>query len=289
MKFTNSKKHWIILVTILVLVGYWAAHRLAKKSLDKDKTKFSKAEGATYWTCPMHPFIHLDHAGECPICHMKLVQVKAEQSREAESIAKENRADVQVSREQLNLIGNQKHEVEKMSLRVSIPVSGRFISNSSVAFQIYESDLRYVKSGLTFTGESSFYPEEKISGRISSVDSIVDPTSRTVRVVGSVKNGGSDNNPETGFRGDIQFELHERVAIPESSVLHTGNHDLVYLFTDGNKLSARPVSLGLKSEGFYDVLDGLKPGDNISSGPNFLIDSEAKIRGAGITHDQSNH
>ena len=79
MTFTNSKKYWIILVTILVLVGYWAVHRLAKKSLDKDKTKFSKAEGATYWTCPMHPFIHSDHAGECPICHMKLVQVKAEQ------------------------------------------------------------------------------------------------------------------------------------------------------------------------------------------------------------------
>ena len=176
-----------------------------------------------------------------------------------------------------------------MSLRGSIPVSGRFISSSSVAFQIYESDLRYIKSGLTFTGESSFYPEEKISGIISSVDSIVDPTSRTVRVVGSIRNGGSGNNPETGFRGDIQFELHERVAIPESSVLHTGNHDLVYLFTDGNKLSARPVSLGLKSEGFYDVLDGLKPGDNISSGPNFLIDSEAKIRGAGKLHDQSNH
>lgn len=28
-----------------------------------------------YWTCPMHPQIHEDHPGKCPICHMDLVPI----------------------------------------------------------------------------------------------------------------------------------------------------------------------------------------------------------------------
>jgi len=84
------------------------------------------------------------------------------------------------------------------------------------------------------------------------------------------------------FRGEIQIELKDRIAIPESSVLHTGAGDLVYLFNSENKLSPQKVSLGMKTEGFYEVVAGLNVDDSISSGPNFLIDSEAKIRGASL-------
>jgi Cu(I)/Ag(I) efflux system membrane fusion protein len=210
---------------------------------------------------------------------MKLVQVKAQQTQGQNDTKGEARSEVQATAPQVALLGIQKHTVEKMDLRVLLPVSGRFLSSSSIAFQVYESDLRYVKSGLTFKGESSFYPEEEVIGTISSVDTIVDPTSRTVRVVGSVKKGPKGLFSETSFRGEVEILLKDRIAIPESSVLHTGTGDLVYIFGEENRLSARHVKLGPKTETFYEVLDGLEVGEVISSGPNFLIDSEAKIRG----------
>jgi multidrug efflux pump subunit AcrA (membrane-fusion protein) len=237
-------------------------------------------ENKPYWTCPMHPQIHQDHEGECPICHMKLVLEKNPKPQKA---INENRTEITLSDEQLALAGVQKQEVEKMTLRISIPVSGRFISSSKVAFQIYESDLRYIKTGLSFSGESSFYPEKKLTGIISSIDSIVDPTSRTVRAVGSIKNAPNNIASETGFRGDIEFTLDNRIAIPESAVLHTGNNDLVYIISDGNKITPKNVKLGLKSEGFYDVLDGLEVGQIINAGANFLIDSESKINAISST------
>lgn len=282
------KNSWLIIgIAILAVVGFLATKHFSKES-PNEKTSVVKPEGQTYWTCPMHPQIHADHAGECPICHMKLIQVKAPEAKAAEQAQGEARTPVSGTSEQFALLGIQRTEVEKMSLKVKIPVSGRFISSSSVAFQIYESDLRYLKPGLSFKGAGSFYPEDEVSGTISSVDSIVDPTSRTVRVVGSVRKGAHGALSETGFRGDIELELKDRIAIPESSVVHTGENDLVYVFTKGNELSPKAIKLGLKSEGFYDVLEGLEPGQAISSGPNFLIDSESKIRSASIPQGSEN-
>lgn len=282
-------KKWVAIILIIAVIGFLTFQKVFKKPDQKGNPQITKTEEQqSYWTCPMHPQIHSDHPGECPICHMKLVQVKATNQTQV-SEQEDARGPIQTTAAQLSLVGIQKTEVEKMTLKMKIPISGRFLSSSSVAFQIYESDLRYVKSGLTFKGASHFYPDEEINGVISSVDSIVDPTSRTVRVVGVIKKGPRGTPSETGFRGDIEIELKDRVAIPESSVLHTGSGDLVYVFTKGNELTPRKVALGLKTEGFYDVLEGVNVGETISSGPNFLIDSESKIRGisASLTQDQN--
>jgi len=279
------KKKLIWIASAIFILGLWASKNFIKESEVKSKTATNQIDANSYWTCPMHPQIHMDHAGECPICHMKLVQVKAQIQEEQQAQSNQG-TEVQATSNQLELVGIQKTTVEKMSLFAKIPVAGRFQSSGTVVFQVYESDLHYIKPGVTFKGESSSYSEEEINGVISSVDSIIDPTSRTVRAIGAVKNGPRGIIPETSFSGVIEIELKDRIAIPESSVLHSGQGDLVYLFGASNKLSARRVKLGLKAESFYEVVSGLNVGDVISSGPNFLIDSEAKIRGV---NDHQNH
>jgi hypothetical protein len=72
------------------------------------------------------------------------------------------------------------------------------------------------------------------------------------------------------------------MAIPESAVLHAGNSDLVYLVQNDGSLKPQRVVLGQKSESYYEVLKGLTPGQFVSSGPIFLIDSEARIRAVSM-------
>lgn len=276
-----NKKNIALIISILAAIAFWASKSYYKKKDSSEKTSITKVEASFYWTCPMHPQIHLDHAGECPICHMKLVKViETTQNENQKSEQGDKRTPVITQSNQLELIGIQKSPAEKMTLHASIPISGRVLNSSTVAFQIYEKDLKYIHTGLSFEGDSSVDFEEKISGTISSIDAVVDPTSRTIRVIGSIKNSPKGILSETSFSGKILLVLNNRLAIPESSVLHTGTDDLVYLVENQSKLTPKKVKLGIKTEGFYEVLSGLNENDMISSGPNFLIDSEAKIRGA---------
>lgn len=268
-------------IAAILLIGVYAVKKLQHKPTTQKNASFSKVGQNSYWTCPMHPQIHSDKPGECPICHMQLVKVKAQkENMEMNGSQSTSRSEVQASSDQIELMGIQKHKVEKMTIVVRIPISGRMISSNSVAFQIFESDLRYIKAGLHFKGYSALLPDEEITGTIISVDSIVDSSSRTIRVVGTILKSPRNLASETSFRGEIQLELKDRLAIPESSVLHTGDGDLVYLMDSTLKFKAKKIVLGLKADSFYEVLSGLSLNDTISSGPNFLIDSEAKIRGA---------
>ena len=111
-------KKWLSIIAVIAVVSLWLGKDLLTKKADKsDKTSISKIDGASYWTCPMHPQIHAEKSGECPICHMKLIQVKAQQAQVQNQNAQDGRSEVQVTDSQMALLGVQKHTVEKMDLK----------------------------------------------------------------------------------------------------------------------------------------------------------------------------
>ena len=136
-----NKKNVSVAIAVLAVIGFWAAKKIIEKKNDSGKMSITKIEGNPYWTCPMHPQIHLDHEGECPICHMKLVKVaQAAAEKNSQTEQGDKRSSIEVSTNQLELIGVQKTSVEKMNLIAKIPISGRILSSSSVAFQVYEKE-----------------------------------------------------------------------------------------------------------------------------------------------------
>jgi Cu(I)/Ag(I) efflux system membrane fusion protein len=47
----------------------------------------------------------------------------------------------------------------------------------------------------------------------------------------------------------------------------------------GGAFEPREVQLGLRADGDAEVLRGLKAGETVASSANFLIDSEAQLKG----------
>lgn len=251
----------------------------SSSSSDKDSSlKENHEDPVGYYTCPMHPQVHEHQSGKCPICGMALVKVSGDNKKPQLEAADRN--EMVVSDRQLQLAGISKYTVIRKDLTFTIPVGGRWLSSQEIAFQVYESDLKKIRIGSDFIGSSGSTGEEKFLGKIRSIDNLIDPSSRTVRVIGALQKPAKGVILDSGFFGEIRSTEKSQLAIPEQAVLHMGTRDFIYLIGADNKLKPVPVTLGEKAEGEeYQILSGLKEGDVISSGPNFLIDSEAKIRG----------
>ncbi|MBK9324259.1 MAG: hypothetical protein IPM97_15150 [Bdellovibrionaceae bacterium] len=279
-------KHQLVLVPMAVILILFLG--CTKKSDSETKsvgtTLGDHEDPQGFYTCPMHPQVHEHKPGKCPICHMNLVKV-SEKNRNMKPSATMDTTTTEISEglsatdQQLRLAGISKYTVVKKDLVFTVPASGRLVSSREVNFQVYETDLQIIKAGLDFSGIATSNPEESLSGKIRMVDNMVDPSSRTVRVMGTLNKSFQKTVMDGGFHGEITSVAKNQIVIPEEAVLHAGKKDLVYLISKENGLKSIPVQLGRKSDHEYQVLSGLNEGDVISTGPNFLIDSEAKIRG----------
>lgn len=244
-----------------------------------DKAVHEDPEG--YWTCPMHPQVHEHAKGQCPICGMNLVHVDP-----ADTSLVTSRNEIRISDNQLSIVAIGRYTVSRKDFDVSLSVSGSILSPTEVGLQIYETDLAFVEMGSQFFGFASSAPQDLLAGKIQKMGSVLDPTTRTLKVFGIFENSLKNNIMDGGFHGKIVSKIKDQIVIPEDAVLHTGTRDLVYRIATDNQIQPVAVILGKKSAEEYQVLGGLKAGDVISTGPNFLLDSESKIRGG---HDQTSH
>jgi Cu(I)/Ag(I) efflux system membrane fusion protein len=67
--------------------------------------------------------------------------------------------------------------------------------------------------------------------------------------------------------------------VPDDAVIDTGLRKIVYVDKGDGYFEPRVVTTGLRAEKLIEVFSGLKAGEKIASAANFLIDSEAKLKG----------
>jgi Cu(I)/Ag(I) efflux system membrane fusion protein len=78
---------------------------------------------------------------------------------------------------------------------------------------------------------------------------------------------------------EIRINLGEKLVIPESAVIDTGTSQVVYVEKGEGVFEPREVMLGIRADGTVEVLQGIKVGEKVVSSANFLIDSEAQLKG----------
>ena len=142
---------------------------------------------------------------------------------------------------------------------------------------IYEYEAGLVKEGQKVEVESPGYPGKNFTGSIVSVGPMLDPVTRSLKVRCLV------DNPENKLKLDmyvnvkIEYDLGEKLAVPEDAVMHTGTRDIVFIADPNGYFQSRDVTLGQKVRGYYEVLAGLLPNEEVVTSGNFLIDSESKL------------
>lgn len=146
--------------------------------------------------------------------------------------------------------------------------------------QVHDQDAPTVRVGQRVTIRTSALPGRTFETRVASIDPILDPDTRTLRVRAQVSTPGAELRPESLVEARILVASADVVAVPKEAVVDTGRQQFVFVVRDGDRFEPRAVALGREGEGFHEVLSGLAPGDRVVVSANFLVDSESRFRAA---------
>ena len=125
-------------------------------------------------------------------------------------------------------------------------------------------------SGASFLVEGT--PRRYLSSRTVSVGNVIDPQSRTVRVLYEVSN--SDASIRVGSNARVSIRTGQRAAgvvIPASAVLDEDGRTIVYVQPSGEAFEKREVRLGGEENGLVLVLDGVTAGERVVTGAAYQV------------------
>lgn len=158
---------------------------------------------------------------------------------------------------------------------------------------IYESELPLIRMGQAASFRIPYLPSESFKGKVIYIYPSLDPKSRTAKVRLEFPNHKGMLKPEMYADVEIRIDLGQKLAIPESAIIDTGLRQVAIIDRGSGNFEPREVKLGVKVEDYYEVIEGLKPGERVVTSANFLIDSESKFKeamgGAGGGHAGHGH
>jgi len=160
------------------------------------------------------------------------------------------------------------------------------LSSLWVLFDVYESDMPWIKVGDKISYAVPSIPGKTFEGKISFIDPLINPQTRVASARVEVKNSDGMLKPEMFVSGVLMNKLNAQgskdIVIPKSAVMWTGERSIVYIKNNsGNKVSfmLRNVTLGASLGNSYVVEEGLNVGDEIVVNGTFTVDAASQLAG----------
>jgi Cu(I)/Ag(I) efflux system membrane fusion protein len=149
-----------------------------------------------------------------------------------------------------------------------------------VEADVYESDLQHVKKGDKAIVTLPYVQGKKFEGKVTHIFPFLEGKTRTGRVRVELENADLELKPDMYANVSLQKEQGERLVIPSEAVIYTGPRRLVFVDLGEGRLKPVEVELGIETDEYAEVTDGLEPGDTVVTSGNFLVAAESRIRSA---------
>ncbi|MBU2614635.1 MAG: efflux RND transporter periplasmic adaptor subunit [Elusimicrobia bacterium] len=146
--------------------------------------------------------------------------------------------------------------------------------------QVYENEANLIKEGQLMEVTTDALPGQKFKGNVSSVGAYMTSETRSLLVRAEVSDPKGLLKPDMFVDTIVHIALGSKVAVPEEAVLDTGTRQLVFVNKDNGMYEPRKVSVGAHAEGYYEIIEGVSPGEEVVTSANFLIDSESRLKSA---------
>jgi RND family efflux transporter MFP subunit len=154
------------------------------------------------------------------------------------------------------------------------------LSRVWVIASVYEYELPFVRVGQRARVTLSYLPGRVYEGHVALVYPTLEASTRTAKLRLEFANPDLALKPEMFADVQLESDLGERLAVPDSAVLASGTRNIVFVAHADGLFEPREVRLGVRLPDRVEVLDGLIAGETVVTSGNFLIDSESKLQAA---------
>ena len=151
-------------------------------------------------------------------------------------------------------------------------------------FDVYENQIDLFKKGQDISITINANPNEKFNAKVSFIDPVLDTRTRTVKLRAVLNNKNDVFKPGMFVEGKINSvasKVEQVVSIPSSAILWTGERSVVYIKTNPDEpvFEMREIKLGNPMGANFEVVEGLKDGDEIVTNGAFTVDAAAQLQG----------
>jgi Cu(I)/Ag(I) efflux system membrane fusion protein/cobalt-zinc-cadmium efflux system membrane fusion protein len=154
------------------------------------------------------------------------------------------------------------------------------LSTVWVQAQVFQNDLERIKIGAPATLTVNTYLGRTFTGRVDFIYPQVDMDTRTAKVRVVFSNPRLQLKPGMYVNVSLKVPMGSQLVIPASGVLQSGTRAIAFVERSDGYIEPREVQLGSRVGDDFIVLKGLKPGEQIVTSANFLIDSESQLQAA---------
>lgn len=145
---------------------------------------------------------------------------------------------------------------------------------------IPEAQAGRVRTGQPLEAQLTAYPGEAFKGKVIAVLPQTNTDSRTLRV--RIELSNRDGRLKPGMFAQVRLEAgtgKPAIVVPSEAIIRTGTRTVVLVAADGGHYQPVEVQIGQESGGKTVVLKGLEAGQKVVASGQFLIDSEASLKG----------
>jgi Cu(I)/Ag(I) efflux system membrane fusion protein len=152
-------------------------------------------------------------------------------------------------------------------------------------FDAYERDLAWLRLGQKVKVSAVSLPGRELQATIAFIDPNLNPMTRSARVRAELPNPLIEVDGQRRrellhkvfAEATVNVELPAALVVPRGAVLSPGGNPVVYLDRGAGAYERRPVKLGRVTDADWEVLDGVREGDNVVVNGNLLIDAQAQL------------
>jgi len=155
------------------------------------------------------------------------------------------------------------------------------LSRIWVYVDIYEDELPWVRVGDQAEMQVEAIPGTTFEGQLTYIYPYAERQTRTIKARLEFANDDLLLKPDMFVNVVIRAQPQANVvAVPSEAVIRSGVREKVFVVNEPGKFEPRDVVIGVSSEGWTEISDGIEPGEQVVVSAQFLIDSESKLREA---------